>query len=289
MKYIWDPFNKYFIIPISKIVKKIWNYISGIIDDFKNGKIGSAIWKIIKGGFILVLAKALWPITLALTFIKPFRDKVYEFIDKAKALWNTNVWPVIEPFVTSLTNLKNRIVSAFKGWDSNKPFLDNLKMIGGILMDTIADWWDNSPFKTFYEMYLKPFVDSAADLFKRLADLGGYLKNAILDWWNGDSSLGDTLKNIGSIIATAIYDWYKESPLKLVIDELRNTIKLHIVAPFRGLMRKLKSLAVKAADIEISLPYFNLHGSLRPGKWEFGFKKIKPLSFLTGSMSAEQI
>ena len=150
--------------------------------------------------------------------VKPFKTYIWEPVKK---LWSEKIWPKIEPFIESLTNLKNKIVKAFSGWDSNKSIWENLKNIGGILKDTIVEWWDNSPFKTFYEQYIKPFVESAKDLFKKLKNLGGFIKDAIVSWWNGDSSLGDTLKNIGTKVWDTIVEWWDGSIFKEYWEKLK--------------------------------------------------------------------
>lgn len=81
------------------------------------------------------------------------KDSLVEWWETSpfKVLWDTKVWPMIEPFVKSLTDLKNRIVNAFKGWDSNKSFWENLKNVGSIVWDTIKDWWSKSIFKEYWE------------------------------------------------------------------------------------------------------------------------------------------
>lgn len=83
---------------------------------------------------------------------------------------------MIQPFIDSLMDLKNRIVQAFSAWDTSKSIWENLKNIGGIIKDSVLEWWNESPFKAFYEQYLEPFVNSAKDLFNRLMNLGGFIK-----------------------------------------------------------------------------------------------------------------
>ena len=150
--------------------------------------------------------------------VQPFKTHIWEPVKK---LWNEKIWSKIEPFIDSLTELKDNIVKAFSAWDVNKSIWDNLKNIGGILKDVIVNWWDNSPFKTFYEQNIKPFVVSAKDLFNRLENLGGFIKDAIVSWWNGDSSLGDTLKNIGSKVWDTIVEWWNKSIFKKYWEKLK--------------------------------------------------------------------
>lgn len=185
--------------------------------------------------------------------VQPFKQYIWEPVKK---LWNEKIWPKIEPFVVSLTELKDKIVKAFSAWDTNKSIWENLKNIGGIIKDAVIEWWDNSPFKTFYEQNLKPFVESVKDLFSRLANLGGFIKDAILDWWNGDSSLGDTLKNIGSTLVNAVKEWWNgDNPIRKWYEA--------------NLKPKIDAIKQKLGSIEIKIPVI---GTIRP----FGLLVGKP-------------
>ena len=147
-------------------------------------------------------------------------------------MWNEKIWPKIEPFVISLTELKDNIVKAFSAWDTNKSIWENLKNISGIIKDAVVSWWNDSPFKVFYEKHIEPFVKSAADLFSRLKNLGGFIKQAILDWWNGDSSLGDTLKNIGTTVWNTVKEWWNGSVFKEYWDKLTSYLS-DLLQPLR--------------------------------------------------------
>ena len=151
--------------------------------------------------------------------VEPFKQHIWEPVKK---LWNQKIWPKIEPFVISLTKLRNRIAKAFSAWDANKSIWENLKNISGIVKDSVVAWWNDSPFKVFYEKHIQPFVMSARDLFGRLKNLGGFLKQAILDWWNGDSSLGQTLSNIGTTVWNTVKEWWNGSVFKEYWDKLAN-------------------------------------------------------------------
>lgn len=161
--------------------------------------------------------------------VQPFKKYIWEPVKK---LWNEKIWPKIEPFVTSLTKLKDSIVKAFSAWDTNKSIWENLKNISGIVKDAVVSWWNDSPFKVFYEKHIEPFVKSAADLFKRLKNLGGFIKQAILDWWNGDSSLGDTLKNIGTTVWNTVKEWWNGSVFKEHWDKLTSYLS-DLLQPLR--------------------------------------------------------
>lgn len=204
-------------------------------------------------------------------------------------LWETKIQPAIQPFIDSLTNLKNRIVQAFSAWDTSKSIWENLKNIGSIVKNSVLEWWNESPFKAFYEQYLEPFVNSAKDLFNRLANLGGFIKDAILDWWNGDSSLGDTLKNIGTTIMDTVKEWYATSPLKPVVDEIIRALKLYVIAPLNGIKRKVAAFMVKLADdFVIKIPSFDFHGSKVPWNWTFEWNVFHPFKFATKGWTPEQ-
>lgn len=244
--------------------------------------------------------------------VAPFKKYIWEPVKK---MWDTKVWPMIEPFIKSLTQLKDNIVKAFSAWDTNKSIWENLKNIGSILRDTIVEWWDNSPFKVFYETYLKPFVDSASELFKQLMNLGSYIKDAILDWWNGDSSLGETISNIGSIVwntikewwDTSIFkeyweklknylsdlmqplrEWWKNSPLKQAVDTIIKTIKLYVIAPINGIKRKFASFVLKLAEgFVIKIPSMNFNDSIKPWKWTIDWIEFHPFDFATRNWTPE--
>ena len=179
--------------------------------------------------------------------VQPFKQYIWEPV---KRLWNEKIWPTIEPFVKSLTELKNKIVNAFSAWDSNKSIWENLKNISGIIKDSVVEWWNESPFKVFYENNIKPFVESAVDLFNRLTNLGGYIKDAILDWWNGDSSLAETLGNIGGIVWQTIKDWWSTSIFKEKWEKLKDWIS-DVTKPIRDWYEKspLKPIVDKIADV----------------------------------------
>lgn len=87
--------------------------------------------------------------------VQPFMKYVW---NPLKELWENKVWPMIEPFVKSLSELKDKIVQAFSAWDTNKSIWENLKNISGIIVDAVVEWWDKSPFKEFYEKYLEPHI-----------------------------------------------------------------------------------------------------------------------------------
>lgn len=102
-----------------------------------------------------------------------------------KVLWDTKVWPMIEPFVKSLTDLKNRIVNAFKGWDSSKSIWDNLKNIASTIKDAIIEWWndDKNPIKAVYNKYIAPIVgkirDIVAPIIEKIKAIWNSLKNKL--------------------------------------------------------------------------------------------------------------
>lgn len=129
---------------------------------------------------------------------------------------------------------------------------------------------------------------SAKDLFSRLANLGGFIKNAILDWWNGDSSLGDTLTNIGTTIMNTVKEWYETSPLKPIIDEIIRALKLYVIAPINGIKRKIASFIVKLADdFVIKIPTFNFTDSWKPWNWSVEWCEFHPFAFATKNWTPE--
>ena len=71
-----------------------------------------------------------------------------------KILWDQTVWPMLEPFITSLTELKDRIVNAFKAWDTDKSIWENLKNLSSIIVSSVKEWYENSPFKKVIDNYV---------------------------------------------------------------------------------------------------------------------------------------
>ena len=153
--------------------------------------------------------------------VQPFKKYIWEPLKK---LWNETVWPMIEPFVKSLTELKNKIVQAFSAWDTNKSIWENLKNIGGIIKNAVAEWWEGSPFKQFWDNkvwpMLEPFITSLTELKDNIVQA--------FSAWDVNQSIWDNLKNIGGIIISSVSEWYENSPFKKVIDN-------YVVAPLKML------------------------------------------------------
>ena len=207
--------------------------------------------------------------------VQPFKTYIWEPIKK---LWKEKIWPKIEPFVISLTELKDKIVKAFSAWDTNKSIWENLKNIGGIIKDSIVEWWENSPFKTLWDEtvwpMLEPFITSLSELKDRIVKA--------FSAWNPEISIWENLKNIGGILIDSLTEWYEKSPFKLVIDELVNIVKLYVVAPLKGIQRKLKSFVAKLAnEFVIKVPSINFNDSIKPWKWTLDWNEFHPFDFAT--------
>ena len=172
--------------------------------------------------------------------VQPFKKYIWEPLKK---LWNETVWPMIEPFVKSLTELKNKIVQAFSAWDTNKSIWENLKNIGGIIKNAVAEWWEGSPFKQFWDNkvwpMLEPFITSLTELKDNIVQA--------FSAWDVNQSIWDNLKNIGGIIISSVSEWYENSPFKKVIDN-------YVVAPLKMLRQKITELLLKLSSFSIKLP-----------------------------------
>ena len=155
--------------------------------------------------------------------VAPFKKYVWEPLKK---LWNEKVWPTIEPFVKSLTNLKDMIVKAFSAWDTNKSIWENLKNIGGIVVDSVKKWWDTSPFKAFYENHLEPIIQSLGNLVKRIKTMWANFN------WDENKSFIENMKNIASIIKDGVIQWWNDKD-----NPIRNIYQKHIV-PIINKMKK---------------------------------------------------
>lgn len=123
----------------------------------------------------------------------------------------------MQPFIDSLTNLKDKIVQAFSAWDTSKSIWENLKNIGGIIKDSVVEWWNESPFKKLWDEtvwpMVKPFIESLTDLKNRIV-------NAFRGW-DSNKSIWENLKNIASTIKTAIIEWWNDdkNPIKAVYNK----------------------------------------------------------------------
>lgn len=123
----------------------------------------------------------------------------------------------MQPFIDSLTNLKDKIVQAFSAWDTSKSIWENLKNIGGIIKDSVIEWWNESPFKKLWDEtvwpMVKPFIESLTDLKNKIV-------NAFRGW-DSNKSIWDNLKNLASTIKTAIIEWWNDdkNPIKAVYNK----------------------------------------------------------------------
>ena len=145
--------------------------------------------------------------------VQPFKQYIWEPIKK---LWNEKIWPKIEPFITSLTELKDKIVKAFSAWDSNKSIWENLKNMTSIIKDAVVEWWNGSPFKEFYDKHLDPIVKSLGDLINRIKAIWANIK------WDENKSFIDNLKDIGGILVDGIKEWWNatDNPIRATWDKV---------------------------------------------------------------------
>ena len=197
--------------------------------------------------------------------VQPFKKYIWEPLKK---FWNEKVWPVIQPFVQSLTELKNKIMDIFKGWDSSKSILENLGDIGAKIKDAIASWWETSPFKKLYDDKLKKFVDSIINLFNQIKD--------IFKGWDSSKSILENLGDIAGKIGEAISSWWNkdDNPFKVFYnDKIKPIIDKisEVVAPIVEKIKEVwKSLKEKLGNIE----------------WDLFVAKIRPFGFLVGKDTA---
>lgn len=197
-------------------------------------------------------------------------------------LWVEKIQPIIQPFIDSLTNLKDKIVKAFSSWDTNKSIWENLKNIGGILKNAVIEWWNNdNPFKKVYDEYVQPVIgdivnfintvknafaqwDTNKSIWENLKNIGGIILDSLSEWWENSaikkiwdekiSPLIDQLKNYLSDLLKPLIEWYNKSDLKKGVDALIKVIKLYVVAPLKGLSRKVMAFLVQLSNMSINLP-----------------------------------
>lgn len=181
--------------------------------------------------------------------VEPFKKYIW---DPVKKFWNEKVWPVIQPFVQSLTELKDKIVKAFSAWDTNKSIWENLKNIAGIIKDAIMEWWETSPFKAAYDKFIKPVVESVSNLITRikkiwanfkwdenksfidnLRDITGIIKDAVMKWWTDDKNpirkfynehikpIIDTLSDFAKNVKDAVISWWESTSLYQEIQKIK--------------------------------------------------------------------
>ena len=143
--------------------------------------------------------------------VKPFKQYIWEPIKK---LWNQEVWPVIAPFIQSLTELKDKIMKAFSAWDTNKSIWDNLKNMTSIIKDAVVEWWDTSPFKTLWDQSVWPMIKMFINELTKLKDtLLGVFKG-----WDTNKPFLENLVGLGTAIVSAVKQWWTESELKKLYD-----------------------------------------------------------------------
>ena len=250
----------------NKIVK-FWNYITSgeIWKDMADALVKAWEWIKDLGKWIweklCQFGNWLYENYIYKYIVKPFKDYV---LDPIRKLWNNKVWPMIEPFITSLTELKNKIVNAFSAWDTNKSVWENLKNIGGIIRDSIADWWndDNNPVRKMYNTYISPFVESITNLKDKIV--------SAFSGWDTSKSVWENMKNIGGIIRDSIADWWNDdkNPIKRVYNEYIKPMIDTVKEKIQPLVDKFKEILNKLGNMTWDL-----------GKW-IGI--IRPFGFLIG-------
>lgn len=105
------------------------------------------------------------------------------------------------------------------------------------------------------------------------------VKDAILDWWNGDSSLGETLSNIGGIVWDTVKEWWEDSVFKTYWEKLRDYL-MDVTKPLREWYEKsaLKPFVDQVKDIVLGLK-----DKLSNAIWELPMVGvIRPFGFLVG-------
>lgn len=144
--------------------------------------------------------------------VQPFKQYIWEPV---KMLWNEKIWPTIEPFVKSLTELKDKIVKAFSAWDTNKSIWENLKNMTSIIKDAVVEWWDTSPFKTLWDQSVWPMIKMFIDELTKLKNtLLGVFKG-----WDTNKPFLENLVGLGTAIVSAMKKWWTESELKKLYDK----------------------------------------------------------------------
>ena len=283
-----------------KIIKKkalqLWNYITSgkMLDDIIAGlkkawewlcDFGKWLWdltiKALKYIFVDVwvdLGTWLWEKLcefgnyLYNTWIYPYIvQPIQEHIIKPLSeLWKTKIQPVVQPFIDSLMNLKNRLVAIWQKfqWDENKSFFENLKCLASIVKDAVLDWWNTSPFKVFYETYLEPIVKSVQDLIGRIKTIWNNFH------WDENKSFFENLKCLATIIIDAVKNWWNdpENPIRKIYNQYIKPIVDKIKETISPIIEKISN---KAKEI------LNKFGNT---VWDLGrlIGKIRPFGFLIG-------
>lgn len=196
------------------------------------------------------------------TFVFPYIVKpVGKVIRLVKGIWEDKIQPVVQPFIDSLTNLKDKIVKAFSAWDTNKSIWENLKNISGIIIDSLKEWWKTSPLKAAYDKHIKPMVDSVGELISRIKDIWKNFK------WDEKKSFMENLSGLGKTVINEISEWWKkaDNPIRKFYDKSIKPIFDAISDAIRPFIEKVKeiwnTLKMKMGNIVLKVPFF---GFIRP-------------------------
>ena len=191
--------------------------------------------------------------------VQPINDHI---IKPLRELWENKIKPIVQPFIDSLTNLKNRLVSIWQKfqWDENKSFFENLKCLASIVKDAVLDWWNTSPFKTFYETYLDPIIKSVQDLIQRIKNIWNNFN------WDENKSFLENLKAFWDECWSAIKSWWEGSTIKKYWDMLTDWLSniwqkvkdwwngTSIGKWINSLQQKIENLKQKLSKVFVHIP-----------------------------------
>ena len=191
--------------------------------------------------------------------VQPINDHI---IKPLRELWENKIKPIVQPFIDSLMNLKNRLVAIWQKfqWDENKSFFENLKCLASIVKDAVLDWWNTSPFKTFYETYLDPIIKSVHDLIQRIKNIWNNFN------WDENKSFLENLKAFWDECWSAIKSWWEGSTIKKYWDMLTDWLSniwqkvkdwwngTSIGKWINSLQQKIENLKQKLSKVFVHIP-----------------------------------
>lgn len=243
---------------IAKVVEKIWNLIEPFVDKIllyakiamvsiiiPIATILATILAVVAGitiaGVLLYLAfnwikdKALefWDYIVSgkmLDDIISGLKKAWDWIcDFGKWLWNLFVDVMHYIFVGVWVDLGKWIwkkLCQFGKWLYNEYIYPWIVAPINILRNKLTQWLTPIMEK------LQPFIESAQNLIQRIKDIWNNFQ------WDENKSFIENLQELGSMVKTAVLDWWNESPFKTFYDEYLDPI----IKELQNLMTRIKTV-----------------------------------------------
>lgn len=247
---------------IKQAILDWWNGDSSLGDTLKN--IGTTVWNTVKEWWARSIFKKYWDKAMVWLddLLQPLRD------------WWNESW-LGRTFQQAWTSLKEK-------WDAFKKAWDNFSFV-----DTMTTWWEQSTLKSWIDT-IKGWLDTVVNAVTNFATT---IKDGLVSWYEESSVKQwiDKVKDFGKSIGEGLQNWYAQSSLKLMIDKIRELLDVYVIAPIRGIKRKIASFILKLSDeFVIKIPLMNFNDSIKPWNWSIDWEVFHPFNFATKNWTPEQ-